>query len=387
MKVLKPLTWLKKKKCPSSHKAILSRGETLREVEAVDFNVTQFANAFKVEGDGVCLDFAVEGIEVPPGADASFAVWALLPRAMEGGFNHQLCQPIDPLVATNAERLSRIWEMWVPKRYQSIRVSGGGHWSKIRTGRSPRVDLYSGGVDSTFSVLQLAQPNNRGYALTVEGLDYRDHRAERFPKLIAKTNPLLERLNYQRIVIRTNANYDPISLTHCFTLASCLFLLSDLFEEGTIAADRTPAQDMVTFPWGTNCVTKCYFAGSDFAMRTVSEISRVEKLASIAASDVALPFLSFCRRHKVMPSNCGRCGKCVRTKAMFAAATGRIPEIFIDNAFNENLLKRIELDGRERAHVLDLYCYAKDHGRIDAVPGLLSLVEQCREFDPHHQAD
>ena len=148
-----------------------------------------------------------------------------------------------------------------------------------------------------------------------------------------------------------------------------------------MAADRTPAQDMVTFPWGTNHVTKAYFAGADFAMQTIFEVSRVEKLATIAAEALGLPFLSFCRRHKVMPSNCGRCGKCVRTKAMFAAATGSVPEIYIDNTFHEDLMKRIELDGRERAHVLDLYCYAKEHGRIDAVPGLMSLVKQCRETD------
>ena len=318
---------------------------------------------------------------MPRGADASFAVWALLPRAMEGGFDLKIRRPVDPLLARNAERLSSIWEMWVPRRYRSVRVSGEGEWSRNRPGRLPRVDLYSGGVDSTYSILELADASKRGYALTVDGLDYRDHWAERFPQLIAKTDPLLEKLNYQRIIVRTNANYDPINLTHGFTLASCVFLLSDIFETGTIAADRTPAQDMVTFPWGTNCVTNPYFSGSDFAMHTVCDVSRVEKLAAIADSGVGLPYLSFCRKHKVMPSNCGRCGKCIRTKAMFVAAIGRVPEIYLDNTFDEDLMKRIELDGRERAHVLDLYNYAREHGRIDAVPGLISLVQQCRQIE------
>ena len=107
---------------------------------------------------------------------------------MEGGFNLQVSQPIDPVVATNAEALTRIWEMWVPSRYRSIRVSGT-EWSRIRNGRLLRADLYSV-VDSTFSILQLADPKNRGYVLTIYGLDRRDDwGATKFAKLIIKTDP------------------------------------------------------------------------------------------------------------------------------------------------------------------------------------------------------
>lgn len=179
----------------------------------------------------------------------------------------------------------------------------------------------------------------------------------------------------------TNASFKPQGLTHGFTLASCLFLLSDLFEIGTIAADRTPAQDMVTFPWGTNHITKSYFAGSDFAMQTLFETSRVEKLAAIGASNFALPFLSFCRKHHSIPANCGQCSKCVRTKAMLIATTGGIPDIFIDSTFDEQLMRSVNLDGRERTHLLSLYNYANQRALLDTIPGLLELVEKCREID------
>ena len=94
----------------------------------------------KVEGGGI-RHFTVKGIELPPGADASFAVWALLPTAMEGGFNLQVSRPINPVVAANAKALTRIWEMWVPSWYRSISVSGTGEWSRIRKGRLPLADL------------------------------------------------------------------------------------------------------------------------------------------------------------------------------------------------------------------------------------------------------
>jgi hypothetical protein len=101
--------------------------EKRRQRESIAFNVTQIGNRIEIEGDGSRIDFAVEGIEMPPGADASFAVWALLPRAMEEGFHLHINRPIDPKVAANAERLTRIWEMWVPDRYRSIKVSGEGN--------------------------------------------------------------------------------------------------------------------------------------------------------------------------------------------------------------------------------------------------------------------
>jgi hypothetical protein len=68
---------------------------------------------------------------------------------------------------------------------------------------------------------------------------------------------------------------------------------------------------------------------------------------------------------------------------MLMATIGRIPDIFIDSTFDEELVRTVDLDGRERTHVLNLYIYAKDHGVLDAVPGLLWLVEQCRELDTH----
>jgi hypothetical protein len=356
--------------------------EKRRQRESIAFNVTQIGNRIEIEGDGSRIDFAVEGIEMPPGADASFAVWALLPRAMEEGFHLHINRPIDPKVAANAERLTRIWEMWVPDRYRSIKVSGEGEWSRISNERLPQVNLYSGGVDSTYSILRLSDPRSRGYVLTLDGLDYRGEWGPKaFPKLIAKTDPLLESLNFQRIIIRTNAVHKPFKFTAGFTLASCLFLLSDLFEESTLAADHSPEADMAIFPRANNHVTDPYFAGSDFAVQSLSKISRVEKLAAIAASEICLPFLSFCREYNIIPSNCGLCKKCVRTKAMLIAVTGSIPEIFIDNTFNEQMMRDLPLDRIERAELFDLYGYAKDRGLVEAIPGLLWLVEKCRKLD------
>ena len=322
--------------------------------ETIAFDIAQDGNEIAARSDGIEVNFAVEGIEMPPKADANFAVWGLLPWAMEEGFNLHINRPIDPLVAANAERVSQIWEMWVPNRYRSIKVSGEAGWSRGQSKRQNRVQLFSGGIDSTYSVWK---NRDNGYVATVCGVDRTDE--SNIGQLIAKTDPLIEALNYRRIVIRTNAQRDPTAITHAFTLAGSLFLLSDLFAEGTLAADSTYAEDMATFPWGTN--PNEYLAGSDFSVRTVgANVARTDKISAI------------------MGDNCGTCRKCIRTKAMFLVSTGSIPEIFVDNSFNEVLAQQMARKFSERVHLFDIYHCAKSRGVLDKIPTLTALVEQCR---------
>jgi hypothetical protein len=356
------------------------RGEELptpREGRPVAFDIAQDGNKVTLRADGIETYFLVEGITLPAKVDASFAVWALLPMAMQEGFNLHVKQPIDPTVAANAELVSQIWEMWVPNLYRSVKVSGEGDWSRNPLGRRPIVQLFSGGIDSTFSILKNRRPLDSGFAVTVCGVDQTDE--SNIVQLVEKTEPLLNELNCERIVVRNNVHREPPALTIQFTLASSLFLLSDLFEQGTLAADSTVAEDMATFPWGTNHVTDAYLAGSDFSVRTIgAEARRTEKIATIASSGLDLHSLTFCRSRKVIPENCGVCRKCIRTKAMFLITTGGIPKIFLDNSFDESLMREMGKKYSDRVHLFDIYFYAKDRGLVDRIPGLGDLVEQCR---------
>jgi hypothetical protein len=344
----------------------------------VALDVGQEGNRITIRADGIDdLFFAVEGIELPPRIDASFVVWALLPLAMEEGFNLHINHPIDPQVAANAEHVSRIWEMWTPSRYRSVKVSGQGAWSRAKAVRRPQVQLFSGGIDSAYSILRNRDVDPGGYVATVCGVDRTEE--SNFARLVDKTEPLLKALGYNRISIRTNVQREPAALTHAFTLAGSLFLLGDLFEQGTLAADSTYAEGMLWFPWGSNRVTNAYFAGSDFSVQTVgAEARRTEKIAAIAAAGLDPRWLSFCRKRSAIPENCGRCGKCSRTKTMFLAATGAIPEIFIDNSFDESLVRRMARKPSDRASVFDIYFCAQDRGVLDDIPGLAELIDRYR---------
>jgi hypothetical protein len=345
-----------------------------RSGKTIAVEVTQNGNRVDIQGDGIDIYFAAEGdIAFPSKFDASFSVWALLPKAMEEGFDIHINQPIDPQVAANAELLSQVWEMWVPNVYRSVKVRGQGEWTRTPRNRLPLVQLYSGGVDSTFSILKNRNPKDRGFVVTLSR--FHKVRLQNIAGLIAQTDPLLRHLNYSRLIITNNVRHRRLTLTHGITLASCLFFLSDLFEQGTLAADSTNAMDMAEWPWGNNHVTNKYFTGSDFAVRTVgAEVGRTEKIAAIAKAGIDLRCLSVCQTN-VMPSNCGICPKCVRTKANFLIATGNIPEIFMDGSLDARLMREMI---HPRTELFDLYFYASRHGSLDRIPALSSLVEEYR---------
>jgi hypothetical protein len=343
--------------------------------------VLQESNRLQVHSAEIEQNYSMEGMTLPPKVDASFAVWGLMPWAMENGRNLHFTQPIDPQVLANAERASQIWEMWLPDRYRSIQISSEGVWKRPARQRLTRLQLFSGGVDSVFAALNRCPqaltkdgPSHTGCLVTVNGID--KVADTNFDALLNKTEPLLKALNCERAIIRTDAKRYPSGWTHGFTLASCLFLCSDLFEEGVLAADWTHAADFSVHPWGSNHVTNALLVGSDFAVRTASgEFGRTEKIAAIVAAGIDLNHLSFCRRSNAIPENCGTCRKCIRTKAMFLVVTGEIPPIFLDNTFDESFMSELVDRRNERVELFDLYFFAKERSLLHRLPALPKLIE------------
>jgi hypothetical protein len=378
--------WLKVPNEQKKSKAKKARPSDVRPAghragQTVLFNLSQDGNRIDLKGDGLELFFEVEGANLPPNADPSFAVWALLPCAMEEGFDLHINSPIDPRVAANAEYLSRIWAMWVPGRYRSIKVGGAGDWKRAKRDRLPLIHLYSGGIDSTYALFKQQDTSQHRYALTVCGVDQIDD--DNMPLLVGKTEPSLKKLGYKRLIVRTNAHREPFAYTNGMTLASCAFLLSDLFDAGCIAADLTPWEEMAVFPWGANSVANEYFAGSDFAVKTVGgSATRTEKIFERLEAGVDPNWWSFCRNRKVLPGNCGVCRKCVKTKAMLLLATGNFPDIFVDKRFDEALVMDTLQNYSDRIQVFDVYFKAVERGMVEQVPGLAALIDHYRRHQP-----
>jgi hypothetical protein len=318
------------------------------------------------------IDFRIQGATLPDTLHQDFAVWLVLPLAMRDGAHVHFDGTVDPSTLDNALQLADIWCMWLPEEYRPISLTAepGAARAADTTGA---LHLFSGGVDSTFALLSEKESKQITHALTVHGLDYALSDTERFEKLLQRTDPLLDDQGVKRIILHTSAGrkIGKLGLTHAFILASCLFLCSDRFNRGLLSADITRAQDMMVFPWGTNHITNDYFRNDTFSMETVSlDISRLEKLRALLDHPLALASVSFCGVKSSRPLNCGVCPKCVRTKTMFLAINGEIPDLFVERAITPDQIRKLDVASHAAyKHYFHVAQVARETGNIDRIPG------------------
>lgn len=337
--------------------------------------VQQSGNQVKLVGATTPIYYEVEGIDLPPLRDHNFAVWHALPLALRNGWDLHVDGPVDEEVLRNANCMAQVWEAWQPQQFRAVSVSASETAGDCNAGeRREDVTFYSGGIDSTYMLTRLGRRSARSVALIVHGMDYNPEQDGPFSALMQRTAPLLQSLNYDRVVLRTNASR--IASGHHawgMALAGHGFLFSGLFKRANFAADFTWMQDLVTFPWGLNHVTNRLFRCASFeVVPRCEDATRCEKAGALASDPQALQATSFCKRRDVRPDNCGKCSKCLRTKVMFAAMTGEIPAgVFLDPSFSEREIYAIDLSSTiERVCFVDAYQQARLKGTLSQFPGI-----------------
>ncbi len=325
------------------------------------------------------LTFKLHGPTTPPPSNDDFAIWCILPLAMRAGRNVEFKGPVSKTALANAQQLVDIWAMWVPEKYSPVTLSAKTYAANGQ-GTDGAALLYSGGVDATFALVSEKRAHDIRLAVTVHGLDYDAVKQKPFDGLRARTRPLLAKYRVEQVIVETNAGkiIGDLGLTHAFVLASCLFLAATAQSKGLLAADLTPAQEMMVFPWGTNHVTNRLFASDDFTMHTVSsDFDRIRKLEILLEDDTALAALSCCGDKKRRPDNCGVCPKCMRTKSMFLAVSGEVPPIFLDNTVTSAQIQQLDVSSNAAyKHYSQIVRTARQRGHLDALPGLEDHVEK-----------
>jgi hypothetical protein len=318
-----------------------------------------------------------------------FAVWLFLPIAMVQGRNIVVQGAGSEDTIKNAQALSRIWEAWMPEKFTSVSIS----FTETYTGDKPRqetLSFYSGGVDSTYSLLKRSQKGLRQSLLTVHGMDYKHDDSERFEKLKNKTRKFSEMVGDQRLFVRSNVYdvYDKYKInsknshiTHIFALAGISFLFSEQFSKILISADYRLDQQFAVHPWGSNSFTNNYFDDGLTRLFTIDDdVTRIEKLPTLMNSDVALNALTFCVDYKSRPENCGVCSKCMRTKLMFFIVTGKVPNVFKSMDMNKSIVDTIKLTKpSERAFFIDLYQHARANDRLKDIPYLEDIFVKIKD--------
>lgn len=361
--------------------------------EQINISVTYNKDLILISTDIDTIELHLSSSIPVDQARQDFAVWLFLPIAMKMKKNLHINGAGTETTVENAKKMSQIWASWMPSHFSDVEVTFDTIVSSNVEEESYRDDsvcFYSGGVDSTYCIANKAVIENKKLSLlTVHGMDYAYDDHSKFDYFIEKTTPFVEQYGKERIFIRTNAysvynkykvNTKKHHVSHIFTLAGCGFLYSGHFKNIVIAADYRIDQQFMVYPWGSNSATNFLF--DDGISKLVTEnddVTRAEKLPYFLGSDVMLSSLTFCVDKKSRPHNCGLCAKCIRTKLMFMAATGDIPDIFKNRDVNKNSFQSLKVKSTsEQAFITDLYFSAKNNDQLILMQELEELMSKIR---------
>ena len=305
---------------------------------------------------------------------SNFAVWFALPIAMRLGRNIHIAGTVSPTAARNAERLSHLWETWKPELFTSISVTADTMAETPPSRTEKRLMAFSGGLDSTVALHDFhARTGLRPDLITVHGMDYKRDDQIRFEKLLKKTDAFRSGVSDSQIISRSNASsvmrrfeIKP-DIGFGFQLAGTLFLHENFYSRAMIAADFADFYECLIGPYGTTSAAVALFKSENFGIDLLSlERTKAEKAAVALQDERILRSISFCKNYDTRPDNCGMCSKCVRTKALFYAISGDIPDIFLKRAFDPSDLQGIDLSrSYERVFAQDNLRIARLNGRAD----------------------
>ena len=319
-----------------------------------------------------------------------FAAWLFLPVAMRTGQALHVEGEGSEETIRNARRISESWESWMPHHFNIVDVSFDAPSRRDPGDGKPSLCLYSGGIDSTHALLSRHRMGEQQTLLTVHGMEYRLEDEPKFCALKSKIAPFSRLVGDGHIFVRTNAyatyrEYnvnlrDAPHVSHIFALAGCAFLFSESYETICIASDCRLDQQFRTPPWGSNSVSNAYFDDGRTRLATLDDhLTRTEKMPLILSSKEALSSVSFCNDYRMRPDNCGRCEKCMRTKLMFFAACGTVPEIFSDVSIPSNWHRDFDLKVEyQRVILLDILTCAKRTSRFGQVPHAQALYSALK---------
>ncbi len=303
-----------------------------------------------------------------------------------GGVLHYLMESrqdlhIEGKVSTTCLRnmlaYQRYWSLVRPERCSTVRITA----DEVVPDRDapdhlPPVANYSGGIDSTFTILrhclQLcgmdSVPPQR--VAIVQGFDAPLADDEGFARLLDRLQPAIEQFGVRRYIVRTNLKelglQDWVE-SYAAQLVACLHTVSDRHSTALIASDgygQSPAFEYggnpISVPLLTTSRLKVLYDGSAYG--------RTEKVRLIAKYPIVERSLKFCFEGADVARNCGRCRKCFLSYLNFRAAGVRNPACF-DTPVSEELIEKFVIPNSATATL-----WYEVFAHLRQIPGLAEDV-------------
>lgn len=315
--------------------------------------------------------------DVPDDLDNSWLLLATLPLAMRWGRNLRLAGRVDPWLLAGVDEFQRTMALWYPSDLARVRVSA----DHIEAGRAwppppwPALQAFSGGVDSTFSLLRhtidgLSERQPVVDARFIVGFDVsRDdvtaqQRSEKAARAVVDS--LGVRLGVARTNIREvfdDAGLDWGSHTHGIALAAVLHATRGAARLGLIPSTGDYWSLKSLIPWGSTAVTDPQLSSSRLRVaHDGADAPKVLKFRTVARNETAVRHLRVCFQPDSAGGNCGACWKCQETwLALVVSGCEDPPSIPTERASQLDELHRIYPAARHR--VFEYRQLAVEQGR------------------------
>lgn len=306
----------------------------------------------------------------------------LLAVAVHLGEPLRLALPVDRVLLNGAQDLMRVWATWYP-HLQPIPLEATTSASVSVPTPYREACFFSGGVDSSFSVLQrirthVALPPYASAApslelLSIHGTDVRLDREVAQGRMTTSAREVAEAYGCHFVPISTNLRQTRFReapwgrMSHGGLLAGVGLALEGRYRRAIISSSFDFADQ---HPWGSHPLTDPLFSTSTLQVEHCGcRYRRAEKIAALAApeGEPLLRRLRVCY-HNQRGLNCGACRKCFRVMAVLEMV-GVLEQcdLFPPDVYSVKRLGRVYTPPSSRSLLASIRDFAQKQGRQDVV--------------------
>lgn len=319
----------------------------------------------------------------------------MLPLAMASGQAIEMPCPVDPHLVDNLNGLMQVWHAWSPRMTPVAIRAPRMKEAVASAGR--RALFYSGGIDSSFSLLRHVDGTTGDGGgpvddlIHIAGFDLPLTATAELETAQRVTEDVARRFDKKMVRVFTNLR-TPTSPyrsnwigTYACALAAVGHLLEGEYSELLIAAaydfghpdPRIGSHPMTDPLLGSRSLRVVHDGGS---------FTRVEKTARVAQSDAALTALRVCWESRKF-SNCSECRKCLITMVTLDLLGYKDKARSFDwSAYDVQSLRRLRLTTEsQRVFFLGIVTAARSAGRADIVEAVSECVrtyDRQRRIEP-----
>lgn len=222
--------------------------------------------------------------------------------------------PVDPVFLQNLEQLQDVFLAWqgaLRLRLKRVRVEAALR-STMHVPSAGVVSFFSGGVDGTYTAMR--HRHRITSAVLLRGIDMQLGNDELWASAQAAARRLAAHLGLPLLTVESNIRFlgyhYGLKWAHAFQGAGLASIGHLLDAREVLVAATSSLADLV--PYGSHPLTDPLWSSSTATVVHEGAVPRTEKIRAISADPVVMAVLRVCWQDAGY--NCGRCGKCLRTR-------------------------------------------------------------------------